>query len=208
MKITFKNENLFKISDAQFSSFLMSFVFVAIGIWFFGSQLSAGSLIFKIGALAFVGFGLYFFLNNEISNISIDKTTQKILIGRRKVFSLKNEEYFFKDLSKIILREISGTTSGRSSGRTVSYDIQLVLNNGQRVSFVNNSSTVSPMFAGKSKHVEIAKEIAVFIGVPYEEFMNPSLGEMFGAFKQVLDLAAQGKIKTVEDLKIDNLNKK
>lgn len=206
MKIVSRNENLLTIKDLGISNWIMAIICLVVGAGVLYSQLVTANLITGIVGGLFFAVGLYLVVVNEATTISVDKTEQKIFIKRSRLFSSENESHGFGEITKIILTEHSSRSD--RGGRTVSYDIQLVLNNGQHVSFVNNSSTTNSAFAKKKKHVEIAKEVSVFVGVPFEELSTPGLGDVLGIFKQVLDLASKGQLKKPSDSPVDKIDKK
>lgn len=206
MKIVSRNENLLVIKDLGISNWIMAIICLSIGAGVLYSQLINANLVTGIVGGLFFAVGLYLVIINEATTISVDKTEQKVFIKRSKLFSSESESYNFSEITKIILTEHSSRSD--KGGRTVSYDIQLILNNGQHISFVNDSSTVNPAFAKKKKHVEVAKEVATFVGVPFEELSTPGLGDVLGIFKQVLDLASKGQPKKPSDSPADKIDKK
>ncbi len=202
MKIVSRNDNLLIIKDFGVVSYLLGFIFLVVGGVIFFSQSFGNSFVNKLEVGAFVAFGLYIIVSNESSTISVDKVAENIVIKRARLFSADNEIYNFQDLDKVIVQE-DRHSSGKG-GNTVVYKIKLVLKNGTRVDFKNNPGTVSPIFAQKKKRVQIAKDVAEFVGVPFEEFDAPSIGEVFNIFKKAVDLAATGKIKNISDLPIND----
>lgn len=207
MKIVSRNGSSMVVKHLGVGSWFLAFVFLAIGLWALYSQMVSQNLIIIIMGGLFSLFGAYLFVSVESSTIVLGKVSENISIKRSKIFSSKTENYSLRDISKVLVKEAISSSS-RHGSSTVSYNIQLILKTtNEPVYFTNNKSTVSPMFAQKNKRIEIAKEVAGFIDVPFEYYGTPSVGEIFGLVGKFLDAVAKGKVKTKENFDKDNLNK-
>lgn len=189
MKIISRNASTIVIKDwALVSYFLGLFCLGAGSVWLY-TMYSHGFNILKVevnnlSAALFVVVGLFIILKQEITTITFDKLAENISIIRKGLFTAATENYQFSNLSQIILQEkISRSSKG---GSTTSYDIQLVLKDGNLVSLVKNEAKTSFASSKKKKYLAIAKELSEFAGVNYKDSSMPSFGQAMELLKQVI----------------------
>ncbi len=187
MKIVSRNTNSIVVKDWALSSYFLGPVIFCAGIFWGYGRFTQGFNTFTVDnlvAIIFAIVGLYILFSQEITTITLDKVAENISILRKTFFSSKIENYRFSDLAQIILEEkISRSSKG---GSAVSYDIQLFLKEGAKVSLVNKQTKLASFLANKKKYVAITKELSEFIGVGFKDFGTPSLGDALDLFKQVM----------------------
>ncbi|MCX6780200.1 MAG: hypothetical protein NT034_03405 [Candidatus Magasanikbacteria bacterium] len=204
MKIISRTDSLITIKDLGAANWVLTLVCLVLGPAVFYVELFNGNWTSKLVAALFCGVGLYLVFSDECTLILVDKAAESIIIKRSRIVSSDQENYRFDEIAKIILKEEHGSST--KGGRTISYNIQLILKDGEQVNFVNNAPTVSPAFAHKQLRIDIAKEVSGLVGVPFEEQGTPGLGEVLGVFKQVMEMAAKGEIKNMAQVKVENNN--
>lgn len=204
MKVVSRTDNLMVIKDLGSANWVLILACLVFSTAIFYAEGFNGDWVSKMVLALFFVVGLFLVFSSEHTTISVDKAAESILIKRSKIVSSNQKNYRFDEISKIILKEDRGNDAKDASA--VSYNIQLILKDGEHVNFINNPPRVSSIFAKKQKRVEIAKEVAAMVGVPFEERGEFGFGEVVGVFKQVIDLASKGHIKNTMEGKEENKN--
>ena len=186
------------LKDRNVFVFIIGIIFVFIGF----------AIIFKAGFFTsqapmwsgFIGivFGGYAILATNITTISLDKNSNKLLFSRRNLLGKKANEY---NLNQIIEVELSATYSSSRRGGGYSYQLAFVLNNSEKILFNPGSSSIIRIMGRQIiPEKNIGARVASFLGVPFQERRPPTVSETLSTISSAIQSAAEKEIEKHKEL--------
>ncbi len=185
MKIINQTENELILKDGSFSNIFIGIIFCLIGI-FLGYQ-SYGTnemLSLGMGAIFFI-IGIFLILKNSTITVDFSKLNNKFSYQKKSLIKNEINVYNFSDVTRIETRKqwearnSSSERNGISTSRQVLVSqsiivfkdgIELPLDSQKDSSGnIGLLNTTSVLMGGSSKENFIANQVAIFIGVPFQE---------------------------------------
>lgn len=185
MKIINQTENELILKDGNFSNVFIGIIFCLIGVfWGYQSYGTNAMLSLGMGAIFFI-IGIFLILKNLTITVDFNKLSSQFNYQKKSLIKKEINVYNFSDVARIETRkqwETRNSSSGRNGISTsqqvlVSQSI-IVFKDGTELPLDNQKdssgntgllNTTSVLMGGSSKENFIANQVAVFIGVPFQE---------------------------------------
>jgi len=192
MKIINQTESELVLQDGNFSSIFSGILFLLFAIFLGYQFFSTGSImVLLMGGILFI-VGLVIILKSSTIIIDFNKTSGQFNYIKKSLIKSKTTVYNFLDVLRIEVRkqwEIRNTSSGRNSMSTsrqvlVSQTV-FVFKDGTELPLdhkkdssdgFNLADTSAVLMGGSSKENFIANQVAIFLGVPFQEVTPPNTG--------------------------------
>lgn len=192
MKIINQTENELILKDGNFSNIFFGIIFCLVGSFFGYQSFGTGAMVsLGMGVIFFI-IGLFLILKNSTITVVFNKLSSQFNYQKKSLIKKEINIYNFFDVARIETRKM-WTTRSSSSGRSnistsrqvlVSQSI-IVLKDGTELPLNNQKdssgntgllNTSSVLMGGSSKENFIANQVAMFLGVSFQEISPMSNG--------------------------------
>src|SRR3989344_1097919 len=184
MKIIEQNENILQLKDGNISSIITGVILAVVGA-VIGLLAQSSDTVVILIVVAFIAIGAALVLFSSSINIVIDKTKGQIVYGKKRIVGAKMASYQTANVFRIETRKewrVQRASSNKGISmprRTLVSQSFIVFKDGTQLPLghqKSNSSGLSigpAVFTGGSNESAIANQVAVFLGVPFEEINPP-----------------------------------
>jgi hypothetical protein len=187
MKITMEGQSRMVLKDHNYTQYLMGFVFFAIGAgvaYIFMSEL----VPLAIGGI-FALVGIYLVAITKMVTITLDKASSKGTVSLRGLIGGGTREIDLGKVRKVVLRKTLSSTRSSKGGSSTNYvyTVAFSMDGGEELPF--ELATVSAgitdvLLSPDERQKGSAKQIADFLGAPFEFVPAPSIGDALNAIKE------------------------
>ncbi|MGV8085967.1 MAG: hypothetical protein ACP5N9_06990 [Candidatus Bilamarchaeum sp.] len=198
MKITLENSMKMILNNNNYTLFFMSIVciIIGVGLGYLANSQTEDKLFVLIFGLIFTLVGIYLLLTTKSVRIIIDKAMGKISISTWSLVKKESIEAQLSSVKKIILRIRNGGSGSRGSRHYI-YELELIREKEAELIFAFGQKSASVIDVIGSPHqskINEAKQIADFIGVPFEHILPPTLGEVVQGIREQMEWASKKAI--------------
>ncbi|HET9912096.1 MAG TPA: hypothetical protein VFQ13_09425 [Anaerolineales bacterium] len=178
-----QNQSNIKLNDIPFGSWLIGFILLGTGIYFFSFQ------GFALNTILFGGIGLLFLLLSRGLTITADKNTRILRLHYWSLYFWRTtKEIPFDEIETIRVDSVRSTSHSRGHGQTRhrgrSYRVEVVRKDGSIVPFRMAYSS------GSYSKQKIADQLRAFLGLG-EAFDESPMGAYRAANKIVSEMASR-----------------
>jgi hypothetical protein len=191
MKIINKTENELLLKDGNFSKIFIGIIFCLFSAFFCYQSYGAGAMVAVGMSAIFFIVGLVLILTNLTITVDFNKLSGKFNYQKKSLIKKEINVYNFSDVVRIEtrkqweMRNSSGGNGISTSHQVLVSQSIIILKDGtelpldnQKDSSGNNGilNTSSVLMGGLSKENAIANQVAIFLGVPFQEISPMSNG--------------------------------
>jgi len=185
MKITTEGASLMTLKDYNISHFFGGLIFLVAGLVIMLSFLPSGEIVPIAFCGIFVLIGLGILATTKLVSITLNKGLSKAKFSLWSVLKREAKEVSLQSIKGITL-EKEYRRSRKATRRQ--FIIYFVLEGGDRLPFEfgSLSGTMDVLTNPEDKIRNQAKEVATFLGVPFDEIAPPSAAETLSAVKDTI----------------------
>lgn len=182
MKIKLENQNLMVIKDRNFVGFFVGGIFTLLGLLVIIKPDFFTNNPPTTAGLAGISVGLFVIFASQITTITLDKPSQKMVFTKKSIFRKESKEYNLNSIKQLELRQ--NYVSSHRTGSGISYKLVFILDNNEEVSLDPHSSSIIRIL-GKQiiPEDEIGTKISNFLNIPFEKRRPPTVNEMLSAIQ-------------------------
>jgi hypothetical protein len=177
MRVIGLSQNEFALKEGRASGTAMGAVIIIIGIIYFKMDRS----IYWV-ALAFIVVGLAWILSRRSITIRASRTSGRVFFQKKWLLGCRNSSYAIDDVLRVEARKqwrIAGPATGSYKvplKLVLVYKSYIIFKDGRDlpIDYRNDSSSMSVKFARLPGGKPIAKYLATFLHVPFQEKAQPS----------------------------------
>lgn len=203
MKIVKETPNLMILKDRNIVTFFIGTFFCLIGLLLIIFPDFIKEKPPLLLSIFFILMGLFSIFKAKITTVSLNKGINKLSLERKTIMSRKKEEYKLDEIKEVELQQqvYSHRSGGHDYGmrrQGYSYNLVLVLNNGQAISLPSSGRVVimGKQIGGEQ---QIGKRISEFLNIPFKERRPPTLSESLSTIKEVVREEMQKNKKGRDD---------
>ncbi len=200
MKIVSQDANILVAADNQYATLATGMVLGVVGLGVLGAGIAGGQAVLKVIGGVLVAIGGLMIVTLKQRTLTVDKGTGLVTFDLKSFFNRAAHQYPIGDVVKVEFTTSIQTTSTPTTGQsqpgisfgtggigmrggntqtTQQTQVHLMLKDGTVIDLADGQRSMSSMSVfSKVPNLEVAQQIAAFIGVPFEQQGAATLDQM------------------------------